>query len=208
MKVEHIIKLKQFMWVIVGNVILGIGIGIFKYSGLGNDPFSAMCLSLFERFHVSYAIFLIGLNCFFFIIQWWLGKMFIGIGTLVNWFLLGVVVQNAIVILETNLPPMTNFWYQLIGVAFGVVVASFGLSLYQTARAGVAPFDSLALIFHERLNIPYFFARIFFDAICALVAFLAGGLIGIGTLACAFGFGPVINFFNKTVAEKLIFSHT
>lgn len=208
MKEEHKVKLKQFMWVIVGNIILGIGIGIFKYSGMGNDPFSAMCLSLFEKFNVSYAIFLIGLNCFFFIFQWWFGKKFIGIGTIVNWFLLGVIVQNAIALLESYLPTLTNVWYQLTCVVLGVVIASFGLSLYQTARAGVAPFDSLALIVHERLNIPYFWGRIFFDAICALVAFLAGGLIGIGTLACAFGFGPVINFFNKTVTEKLLASTT
>ena len=39
---------------------------------------------------------------------------------------------------------------------------------------------------------------------CALVCFLAGGIIGIGTLATTFGFGPVIHFFNKHFSEKVI----
>ncbi len=204
MKAGFKLNFRQLSAVLLGNIILGVGIAIFKYSGMGNDPFSAMCLSLFEKFHVSYAVFLICLNCFFFIFQGWLGKSFIGFGTIVNWFLLGYVVQSSISILESNLPVLDNIFLKLSCVILGVVIASLGLSLYQTANAGVAPFDSLALIVHDRLKIPYFWGRIFFDAICALIAFLAGGLIGIGTLACAFGFGPVIDFFNKTISEKLL----
>jgi uncharacterized membrane protein YczE len=42
------------------------------------------------------------------------------------------------------------------------------------------------------------------DACCALICFLAGGIVGIGTLVSAFGFGPFIQFFNKTVSEKIL----
>ena len=34
--------------------------------------------------------------------------------------------------------------------------------------------------------------------------FSKGGLIGPGTLLSAFGFGPVIAFFNRTVSEPLL----
>lgn len=196
---------KQLVALIVGNILLGIGIGIFKYSNMGNDPFSAMILSLYSYTPLSYAIFLILFNSVVFIFEFLFGKKYIGFGTIINWFLLGYVVQYSIVFLENTLQAPESFAIRVLAVVIGVIVASFGLSLYQTASAGVAPFDSLSLIVNDRLGIPYFWARIFFDAIAALSAYFAGGLIGLGTLVCAFGLGPVVSFFNRTITERLLF---
>jgi uncharacterized protein len=195
---------KQLVALILGNILLGIGIGIFKYSNMGNDPFSAMILSLYRYTPLSYAIFLILFNSVVFVFEFLYGKKYIGLGTIVNWFLLGYVVQYSIVFLDNTMQAPESFASRLLAVVIGVVVASFGLSLYQTASAGVAPFDSLSMIVKNRLSIPYFWTRIFFDAICALTAYLTGGLIGLGTLVCAFGLGPVVSFFNRTVTERLL----
>ena len=81
-----------------------------------------------------------------------------------------------------------------------MIVCCFGLSMYQTADLGVSPYDSMALILDRRLpRVPYFWCRIFTDGLCALVCYLAGGIVGLGTLVTAFGFGPVIAFFNRFV---------
>ena len=42
------------------------------------------------------------------------------------------------------------------------------------------------------------------DVICALVAYFAGGLVGIGTVIAAFGLGPIVHFFNIYVTDKLL----
>lgn len=195
---------KRFLTVVCGNVLLGIGIGIFKFSGMGNDPFSAMVMALHAYTPLSYAVFLILLNCAIFIPEGLFGRKYLGIGTLVNWFLLGYVVQYSIVLLQLWFDEPQVFLLKLLVVFAGVILASLGLSLYQTSDAGVAPFDSLALIVTDYFPVPYFWARITFDALCALIAYMAGGLIGLGTLICAFGLGPVVSFFNKTVSERLL----
>lgn len=201
---KFVIEPNRLLGVVIGNILLGIGIGIFKYSNMGNDPFSAMVLSLYQSFHLPYAVFLIILNCFIFVLEILFGRKYIGVGTIVNWFLLGYVVQFSMEFLEGNFPVLESFIVRIIVVVIGVLIASLGLSLYQTANAGISPYDSLAIIVNERLHIPYFWSRIFFDSICALIAYFAGGLIGLGTLACAFGLGPVVTFFNKTVSEKVL----
>lgn len=198
------VNFPKVMGIIVGNILIGVGIGIFKYSHMGNDPFSAMALRLHEFQPLSYALFLILVNSFIFLWEFIFGKKYIGVGTIINWFLVGYVVQYSIQFLEGNFPVLESFFIRLVTVIIGVLITGLGISLYQTADLGVAPFDSLPLIVRDKTNIPYFWARIFFDAICAAIAFFAGGLIGLGTLACAFGFGPVVSFFNKTVSEKLI----
>ena len=39
---------------------------------------------------------------------------------------------------------------------------------------------------------------------CALVAWLSGGLIGIGTLVCTFLLGPLVSLFTRLVNAKLL----
>ena len=201
---RFVVQPKRFFGVVTGNILLGVGVGIFKYSHMGNDPFTAMVMALHAFVPFSFAVFLIMLNSLIFIFEAVFGKKFIGIGTIINWFMVGYVVQYSVGFLEGNFPVLENFFVQLLAVVIGVILASLGLSLYQTSDAGVSPYDSLPLIVNQYLSVPYFWSRIFFDAVCALIAYLSGGLIGIGTLVCAFGLGPIISFFNKTVSEKIL----
>lgn len=98
-----------------------------------------------------------------------------------------------------------GFGIRLLLVCIGVVVISFGVSMYQTADAGVAPWDSLSLILTKRVpKISYFWHRIFTDVLAVIVSMIAGGVVGIGTAVCALGLGPVVQFFNRTVSEKLV----
>ena len=52
--------------------------------------------------------------------------------------------------------------------------------------------------------VPYFGCRVFTDALCALLCWLLCGLVGIGTLICAFCLGPFIQFFNGLVSERVL----
>ncbi|MCI6787689.1 MAG: hypothetical protein MR574_08260 [Oscillospiraceae bacterium] len=37
-----------------------------------------------------------------------------------------------------------------------------------------------------------------------MIAWLLGGLIGLGTLLCAFALGPFVQFFTKHFSEKIL----
>ena len=90
-------RIKKINWkfvfvMLVGNVILGLGIAIFKLSGLGNDPFSGMAMALAECVGIEYARFVILMNLGFFVIEIIWGRKLIGLGTIVNALLLGYIV--------------------------------------------------------------------------------------------------------------------
>lgn len=74
------INWKYVVVMLIGNIILGLGIAIFKLSGLGNDPFSGMVMALAECVGIEYARFLILLNLGFFVIRNYLGKKAYRIG--------------------------------------------------------------------------------------------------------------------------------
>jgi len=104
---------------------------------------------------------------------------------------------------EIGIPEV--MWQKLIVVCIGVVVCSFGVSMYQTPDVGAAPYDSMSLIMAMRKpSISYFWHRISTDALCALICFLAGGIVGIGTLLSAFCLGPFISFFDAKFTLPLL----
>lgn len=195
---------KRLIIMVFGNIFLGMGISIYKFAGLGNDPFSGMVMALSDVVGMPYANFLVILNIFIFLLEFLFGKEFIGAGTLVNAFFLGYIVTL-----------FYNLWLhffalpqaliiKILIMLVGTIVTGFGVSMYQTPNAGVSPFDSLSVIMAKRIpKISYFRHRITTDAFCALVCFLAGGIVGLGTLVSALGLGPVINFFNVHFTRKL-----
>ena len=63
----------------------------------------------------------------------------------------------------------------------------------------------ISLTISEKSGRQYFICRILTDGICVLTAYLLGGIVGIGTLVCAFGLGPFVQFFSKHIAGPLIY---
>lgn len=92
---------------------------------------------------------------------------------------------------------------KLVILALGLIICSLGLSIYQQADCGMAPYDALPVILGKWCKgLPFFWRRMIFDVTAAVVCYLAGGLIGIGTLSAAFGLGPCIHFFNTHLYRK------
>lgn len=199
------IGLGRIVMMILGNVVLGLGISIFKFSGLGNDPYNAMVMAMGTLLHMPYANFQVILNIVLLMIEIFAGRKYIGAGTIVNAICLGYFSTFFNFVLAHTVNAPQNMWQRIIVVCLGVIICSLGLSLYQTADVGVAPYDSLPLIMAERWpNIPYFCYRISLDALFALICYVAGGIVGLGTLVAAFGLGYFINLFNVSISGKLV----
>lgn len=184
--------------------IMGPGVALFKLSLMGNDPYTALMIAIGDHLRVDFSVVLFIVNCLWFLVEWRFGKELIGIGTFVNWFLVGMLAplceKAALSIWNIPEEVVPRLWLMLAGV----VTLSLACALYQTADMGVAPYDALPIILSRRSGQSYFRCRIFTDSLCVIPAFLLGGLLGIGTLVCAVGLGPFIAFFSVKVARRLI----
>ena len=201
---EQKISARRILGMVAGVVIIGIGIAVFKFSHLGNDSISALNLRLAELAGLPFSIENVLMNLFLFVPQLIWGRRYIGLGTIINSFCIGFIVTFTSDVMTVAFGPADTLPVQLFWVAVGVLVVAFGGSLYQTADLGVAPYDALSLMMSDRFPLPYFGCRVFTDALCALLCWLLGGLVGIGTLICAFCLGPFIQFFNGLVSERVL----
>lgn len=191
---------------LAGIEIMGIGVALFKLSLMGNDPHTALMIAIGDRLGVDFSLVLLAANCLWFLLEWRLGKELIGIGTFINWFLVGPLAS-------LSEKAVLSFWDGPVGTGArlwlmlaGVVVLSLACAMYQTADMGVAPYDALSIILSRRSGQSYFRCRMLTDSLCALTAFLLGGLIGAGTLVCAVGLGPFIALFSAKVVQHLFIS--
>lgn len=195
---------RRFAVMLAGIVLLGIGVALFKLSLMGNDPHTALMIAIGSRLGIDFSVVMLAANCLWFLLEWRFGKELIGIGTFVNWVLVGPLAslcEKAVLSFWNGPAGMgARLWLMLSGV----VVLSLACALYQTADIGIAPYDALSIILSRRSGQSYFPCRMLTDSLCVLAAFLLGGLLGAGTLVCAVGLGPLIGLFSTKVARHLI----
>ncbi|MBE9855475.1 hypothetical protein G8B32_12670, partial [Enterococcus faecalis] len=115
-----------------------------------------------------------------------------------NMLLVGILIQQ----ISTWLQPYANSLGgstigKLLSLFFGVLIFTFGCALYMATDQGESPYDAIAPTICQQINKPYASVRKAQDLLVLLIGFIAGGPIGIGTIICAFGAGPLISFWNK-----------
>lgn len=198
------VGVRRFLVMLLGIVLIALGISIFKLSLMGNDPSSAMVMAIGDTVGTSFAPTLFAANCIWFVAEIIFGRKYIGIGSFANWFGVGIISSGFTKLINSVITPSPTFLPRLGVMLIGVIVLSLACSMYQTADVGIAPYDSLAFILEEKLKkVPYFWCRIALDGFSALIAWLFGGIIGLGTLVCAMGLGPFVTFFDTHISRKL-----
>ncbi len=202
-------KIRQFiirlLFVIAGIIVMGIGISIFKFATLGNDPYTGMLFAMADALNFPYPWLQVIVGGILFLIQLFLDRHTIGAGSVINVFGIGFVIDFFNGIIPKLVEAPEGMPFKLLTVAIGMLLCSLGISLYQEASLGISPYDSLSVIAADKQDkLPYFWCRIITDAICAIVCFALGGIIGIGTIVTAFGFGPFVSFYNKYVSDPAL----
>ena len=200
---------------LAGVLICAVSIGFFKIAALGVDPFQSLMSGLDALIPISFGTLYMLVNLCLLVFSLVTDRHNIGIATFINLFLLGYITQFSYELLQTLLPD-PSMVVRFVCLLIGIVVICFGSALYMTADLGVSTYDAVAIVMSRKWKVAKFqYCRIFTDVICVMLGvalfLLAGGtwgtvptIAGIGTIITAFFMGPVIEFFNVTVARPLL----
>jgi len=199
----------------LGVIICGISVGMFKHAALGVDPFQSLMSGLDAVVPVRFGTLYVIANLILLVFALIFDRHKIGLATLINLFLLGYIAEYSQHLFERLLPsPALPVRLILLGVA--IVIMCLASAFYFTADLGVSTYDAVALIWSEKQQkIPFAVCRVITDFSCVLTGVLlcrtAGfslqeiaGVVGIGTIITAFFMGPLIEVFNKKIAEPFL----
>jgi uncharacterized membrane protein YczE len=175
---------------IVGLLFFGFGIALMAEAGLGLGPWEAFHQGLggLSGHEIGTISVLLGIPI---LLLWWpLGER-PGIGTLLNVVLIGSATNVGIMLLPTGV----GVGLQLAMMLAGLVTIGIGSGLYLAADLGAGPRDGLMTGIHRRFGWSIRRARTFIEVTVLILGWLLGGTIGLGTLAFAFGIGPLVQVF-------------
>lgn len=195
-------KSRRIIMTISGVLIAGFSVGMFSFSAFGMDPFQVLAHGIWMHTPIGYGTFYSIINLIMLIFIFMIDRKKIGLGTFINIFLLGYVVQLSSWLLETWIPNPT-IGIKIMFLIVGIVIMCFGSSLYYIGDLGVSTYDAVALILSEKKVARFQYCRIGSDLICTLVGYLLGATVGIGTVVTAFFMGPIIAVFNRKVSIPL-----
>jgi len=213
------IKIKRIIMSVLGVVFCGISVGFFKFAAFGVDPFQSLMSGIDHLVPLSYGTLNVVVNAVLLLFALIFDRHYIGIGTMVNLFLLGYIVEFSQGALNAVLPEESTVWRVIIFI-IGFVSHCFSSAIYMTADLGVSTYDAVAIIMAEKWKIGKFkYIRIITDFVCVVLGitlFMIGGgtlsgipaFVGIGTILTAFFMGPLIDFFNRTVAQPILYKKT
>ena len=186
--------------------LYGIGVGIMPMgvvltinAHLGAGGYDALNFALAERLRINTSLGIYATAVLVVILTAFIRKGYPRLETFISSFFLGIFTD----MWKTVLAPIqgTGLAAILLIMAAGVVVA-FAVACYIISVFPTNPTDDLVVALHER-GIRLGTAKVSLDAVCVILAVLLGGEIGIGTIVCTFGLGPVIDMFHRRIHGKI-----
>jgi uncharacterized membrane protein YczE len=195
-------KYRRIIMTVFGVLVAGFSVGMFNFSAFGMDPFQVLAHGIWMHIPMGFGTFYAILNLVMLVFIFIIDRHKIGLGTVINIFLLGYVVEFSSWLFATRIPD-PSLGIRASMLAIGIVILCFGSSLYFIGDMGVSTYDAVALILSERKIARFQYCRIGSDLICTIIGFALGATVGVGTLVTAFFMGPIIAFFNKQVSIPL-----
>jgi len=207
---------KRIAMCVLGVLVCGISVGLFKRAALGVDPFQSFMSGLEAMIPIDFGTLYLIANVCLLVFTLFADRHYIGLATIINLTLLGYVAQYTLEILLFLLPELSlagQFGLLLVGI----VLSCFSASMYFVADLGVSPYDAIALIIANTWKIGKFkYVRIATDFTCVAIGtvlyFIATkgftgltAIVGIGTIITAFFMGPLIDMFSEKISKPMLY---
>jgi uncharacterized membrane protein YczE len=154
-------------------------------AGLGLDPWDVLHQGLARTFGLGIGTWAIIVS-FVVLLGWWTLRQRLGVGTIANAVLVGVVID---VVLSLAHPPHA-LWARVLLLAGGVAGNGLATGLYIGAGLGPGARDGLSTGIAGRGH-SMRVVRTCIEATVLVAGFLLGGTVGIGTLLYALAIGPI-----------------
>lgn len=175
----------------------GFGLYLTIRANIGAAPWDVLNLGISHTFGILYGTASISVSLTILLIDI-LMKEPIGVAMFIDAIVVGKSVDffNWI----DPIPPCTTLWTSIPLMLAGLVILAYTQYAYMIASLGCGPRDTLMVGLSKRVRrIPIGVVSIAILSAATLIGWLLGGPVGIGTLICAFGAGPIMQLAFRTV---------
>lgn len=188
---------------LLGLVLFGIGIAVMVVANLGLSPWEVLHQGISRNTGIP--IGTVGIITGILVLVLWIPlHERIGIGTILNVILIGLVVDLTLWFMPETIDETWLRWILMLG---GTVAIAFGSGLYIGTGLGPGPRDGLMMGL-QRKGINVGIARIGIEVSVLVIGWLMGGTVGVGTVVFAFGVGPLVAVFLPRLSLEPLYDYS
>lgn len=176
----------RLLQLVLSCVALGVGVALLLDARLGSDGYSMFVSGLSIATGVSFGLVNAGVGVVLVLLAWVRGRR-PGVGTLVQAVLVGFVVAWTMPVL----PGPDDLVLRWVELTAGFVLVCLGVAGYLAADLGAGPAEGAALAFDP--PVPFRWSYTVLQVGGALVGWLCGASLGLGTALVALLVGPVVD---------------
>ena len=196
---------KRILMMLIGNVILGMGAGMLRAADFGVDPYQCFVLGIDKVFKLGYGTTFVIVNAVFLVLMLVLARKMLNVGTLVNMFFLGYIIDFSYsMCMKISSSP--SFFVRVVYFIVSILLITFSSAVIYTADMGVSTYDWIALKTAEvQKKVSFKWCRVGTDLICVIIGLVFSIIPGIGTIVTAFLLGPLVSFFRTYCSEPFLY---
>ena len=101
------LTVKRVLMTFAGIFLAGVSVAIFKASDFGTDPNSCFVMGVWNLAGIKYSYVYIAINALMLLGVFFLDRHFIGLGTVLNLFFMGIIVEKGMQLFDRYLPERT-----------------------------------------------------------------------------------------------------
>jgi uncharacterized membrane protein YczE len=178
-----------------GLVLFGFGLALMVIADLGLAPWDVLHQGISDRtgIPIGTVVIIVGVLL---LVVWIPLKEKIGIGTIANAIVIGIVLDLSLLVLPERLTAWPQQWAALL---VGVVLVGIGSGYYIGAGLGPGPRDGL-MTGLARMGYPIFAVRAVIEIGALVFGWILGGTVGVGTVIFALAMGPLVHFFMEKLS--------
>jgi uncharacterized membrane protein YczE len=169
-----------------GLVLYGLSLALIVEAGLGLSPWDVLHEGLAGVSSLSIGTWVVVMSVVV-LVLWIPLRQRPGVGTISNAILVGVTLDLWLGVL----PELDGLGLRIVALVLGIGLNAVATAAYIGARLGPGPRDGLMTGLAARGH-PVGLVRTGIEGIVLLAGVGLGGTVGIGTLAYAFGIGPLV----------------
>ena len=187
MKLET--KIKQVLVALLGNTILGFGVGMTTLAKLGADPVVSFSQAACIKLGITMGQMTTITNIVLLIVVFIVKKKNIGLATL----FVVLLNQYPIDFIVGLIAYVDSLWINIGWVLLGILCTSVGCTIIMASDLGLGIYDAFVYGIADKFNKSFLVVRYTVDSIFFVLTIILGGYIGIGTILCYALLGKVIN---------------
>ena len=189
----------QILLLLAGLTVAHLGVTLFLQSSLGSDPFNVLVQGLYRsipwpgwmshgRVHLLICLLIV-------LVLLFVDRSYVRIGTLLCMVLGGPIIDLWSIPIAPLFSEGMSLPARLPALVLGCAILAFGMTIVIRSEAGTGPNDLVAVVISDKTKKTFGAVRVAVDLSFALIGWLLGGVVGLGTLVCAGLVGPCAQLF-------------